>query len=364
LTSNQDLNSRPEDNSRSEIGGALTDTIRLLRIMQNDYQGARRQLEQVSHDLAERENLIGQHIQHAFLSSSHFHPLCLLEYKVGSRTNQLGSTILGRPASPPSVPGAVRLYINCLGRFEVRSPSKRIEHWRSVKAKSAFQYLLTKPREPAIKEAIMDALWPDCAAPAAGNNLKAAIHNLKQTVNALFDGGETLPCVLFLQGSYLINPLINLTIDVEEFERRWAAGRRFEKDRRMDEAVTEFERAESLYKGDYLEDEPYEEWTLMRREALKDTYLLILDKLADHALRASNYESCILYCQKILAKDHCREDTYRRLMTCYSRLGQTNRAIRWYQICSQTIQSELDASLSDETIDLYESMFKRKDSLR
>ncbi len=143
---------------------------------------------------------------------------------------------------------------------------------------------------------------------------------------------------------------------MEEFEKCRVNGRRLEKELRKAEAMREFEKAETLYRGDYLEDELYEEWTLLRRETLKDSYLIILSKLADYCLQMCDYENCIHYSQKILAKDQCREDGYRNLMRCYLKLSQRNRALRWYEICCQTIKAELDAVPEKETMELGENI--------
>lgn len=107
-----------------------------------------------------------------------------------------------------------------------------------------------------------------------------------------------------------------------------------------------------------MEENPYEEWTLLRREALKDTYLAVLGKLADYSLQAADYESCIVYCQKTLVRDACREDAYRRLMRSYSRLGQRYQALRWYRICKRVIQTELETSPDPETVALYHQILQ------
>jgi DNA-binding SARP family transcriptional activator len=339
-------------------GTQWQDTIHLLRLMQSDYQGARKQLEKVSHALAEREALVSQHLQYAFLAAGGYHTLCLVTCETGTATSQMGKAILGEAARPRVLPGSMRLEVRSLGRCEVRSAWKSAERWQSVKAKSVFQYLMTKPREPVIKDVLMETLWPDCDPHAASNNLKAAIHGLRQTLGRLFHEKEAFPYVLFLQGSYLMNPAIDLWVDVEEFEQHWVLGRRWEKEGKLAEAIRELELAEALYRGDYLEDEPYEEWTLLRREALKDTYVIILGKLADYSMDNADYESCIIYCQKILAKDPCREDAYRRLMRCYSRLGQRNRALHWYEICRRTIQAELDTTPDRETTALHNQLLR------
>jgi len=336
------------------------DTVHLLRLVQSDYQGARKQLDEVSRALGEREALVSQRLQYTLLASGGYRTLCLIPYRAGATGSQMGKAILGEIDRPSPLPRSMRLEVRCLGRFEVRSAWKQVERWQSVKAKQGFQYLVTRPRESVIKDVLMETLWPECDPQAASNNLKAAMHGLRRTLSRLFHENESFPYILFQQGSYMINPEIELWVDVEEFEQHWMLGRSLEKDGKLDEAIQEFRLAEALYRGDYLEDEPYEEWTLLRREALKDNYLIILGKLADHSMSAADYESCIAYCQKTLAEDPCREDAYRQLMRCNSRLGWRNRALRWYEICRQTIQAELDATPDRETTILYRKLLRNE----
>ena len=339
-------------------GSQRQDTIRLLRLIKGDYQGFREQLQTVSHKLAEREALVSQRLQYALLASEDYRTLCLIPYTTRFSGSRMGRAVLGEALAHSVLSGPMRLEVHCLGRFAVSSGCRRIERWQSAKAKSVFRYLMSRPREPVIKDVLMDVIWPDCDLPAASNNLKAAMYGLRQTIGRLLGDKEAFPHVIFLQGSYLINPEIDLWVDVEEFEQHWSRGRRMEKEGNTEQAIREFELAEALYRGDYMEDEPYEEWTLLRREALKDIYLIILSKLAEHSIRTADYETHITYCQKILARDPCREDAYRWLMRCYSRLGQRNHALRWYEICRRTIQAELDTNPDRETATLYESLLR------
>lgn len=344
----------------SGYGEHWQDTINLLRLVQSDYEVARKQLDTISHALAEREILASQRLQHALLFSTGYRTLCLVPSGSRPAVNQIGKTILGASIQTTAFPGVLQLEVRCFNRFVVRSETKTIERWHSTKAKSILQYLMTRPSEPVAKDSIMEALWPEHDPKTASNNLKVAIHVLKKRLNCLLGQRENFPSILFLQGSYLINPEIDLWLDVEQFEQHWATGRRLEREGNLTDAIREFELAEDLYKGDYLEDEPYPEWTLLRRETLKDTYLIILDKLADYAMETNDNESCIIYCQRILAKDPCREDTYRRLIRCYSRLGNKNRSLRWYEICCKTILAELDIAPDRETVTLYYQLLRNE----
>jgi PAS domain S-box-containing protein len=251
----------------------------------------------------------------------------------------------------------LQLQVYCLGSLRVCSPSKQIQQWQSQRAKSIFEFLISKRKSPIIKDKLMEALWPDYNARAAANNLKTSIHDLRQTLAPLFEGSD-FPCVLFSNDAYFINPEIDLTIDAEDFEKLWTTGKKLEKEGKTGEAISSFEAAEALYQGDYLQDELYDEWIVPRRESLKDIFLLILNKLADHSMHTSDYETCINYCHKILNMDNCREDAYRLLMCCYSRLGRRNKAVHWYETCLKTLNDEFNNAPSDETNHLYSRVKK------
>jgi len=339
-------------------GGKWQDIIQLLKLTQGDYQMVRRRLEEVDNNLAEREDMVNQRLQYALQVSEGYRTLRLISFATDSTISTIGKVVLGEVTQPAALPDSKSLEIYCLGRFRIGSTRKQVNRWQSVKAKSVFQYLITRHGKPVIKEILMEALWPECNPQAANNNLKAAIHGLRNTLGDLFENKESAPYVLFEQGSYMINPGIDLWVDVNEFERHWMQGQLLEKKGRHDDAIREYRAAEALYRGDYLEDEPYQEWTLLYREALKDLYLLILGKLAEHSMNNADYDGCITYSQKILDKDSCREDAYRRLMRCYSRLGQRNRALRWYEICRKTIHTELDTVPDVQTRDLYHRLLR------
>lgn len=138
------------------------DTIHLLRLVQSDYQGVTSQLEKVTHALREKEAVVNQRLQYALLASGSYRTLCLVAYGAGITGNQMGRVVLGRIARPSVLPGLMRLEVRCLGRFGLRSEWKQVERWQSVKAKSVFQYLMTRPRESVIKDVLMETLWPDC----------------------------------------------------------------------------------------------------------------------------------------------------------------------------------------------------------
>ncbi len=333
-------------------------TIHLLKQIQVDYHRARRELHEVSSHFSSREAAVGRQLRSAFDAIEQVG----IRRDSGDRVDfgvappeleHGGRGAVSGPAIDESVP---TLEVYSLGRFQIRVGWNRIERWHSLKAKSLLKYLVAQRGRPVPKDVLMEALWPGCEPSLANNNLKAAVRSLRQTLNWAGDSYREFAWVLFQDGSYMINPEAHLWTDTEQFEYHWHIGRQLEKQGKVDEAIREHETAEALYKGDYLEDDLYEEWTTLRREALKDFYLAILGRLADYSMRTSDYESCIVYCQKILDNDSCREDAYRRLMCSYSRLGNRNRAIGWYHLCERVVTAELDVHPDHQTIALHQRL--------
>jgi len=335
------------------------DTVGLLRLVKNDYEGARKNLEITYEMLSERELVANQRLAQALLLCDGYQTFRLMPVGSGTTESQIGKVILGETI-PYRMPKMLKLDVRCFERLEVYSGGKKLDYWQSANAKSLFKFFITRLREPILKELLIEYLWPECNLKASSNNLKVAIHGLRKILNRFLQQNDNFSSIVFKYGCYELNPEIEVRTDIEQFERHWAAGKRLEKEGHFAAAIKEFEMAEVLYKGDYLEDELYDDRTLIRRETLKDIYLIIIGKLADYSLDMREYEDGIVYCQKIIAKDNYREDAYRRLMRCYSRLGSRNRAIHWYEICCRAIRAGLDTTPDHETVELYQRLLKNE----
>jgi DNA-binding SARP family transcriptional activator len=244
------------------------------------------------------------------------------------------------PAEPP-------LAVYCLGSFRLMLDGRPVQNWRAGKARALFQYLVSHRTRPAAREAIMEALWPDSDQLPAGTTLKVVVHRLRKALSRTTD---ELDVQAAEDGYRLEAP--NLWVDVEEFERLCALGRRQESLGQGVAASASYAQAVDLYGGDFLE-EVFDEWVILRRERLKDQYLRALARLTDAAYANADYESCIERCQQILAHDQCREQAYRFLMLCYAHLGQRGRVQRWYEVCVQTLRTELDVDPEQDTANVY-----------
>ncbi len=199
----------------------------------------------------------------------------------------------------------------------------------------------------------MDVFWPDADVENARRNLHQAIYSLRQ---ALRQVQPDFQVILFESDHYQINLDLSLWLDFEEFERHVKAGRRLESAGKTAEAMAEYIRAEELYRGDFLEEDLYEDWAGLQRERIRAEYLDLADILSAHYVQQSDYAAAISLCRKILEKDKCHEKAHRRLMHCYQAMGQTSMAVRQYQLCVKTLETELDVAPSAETQMLFKNI--------
>ncbi|HWQ15919.1 MAG TPA: BTAD domain-containing putative transcriptional regulator, partial [Roseiflexaceae bacterium] len=263
------------------------------------------------------------------------------------------------PPVPPDAAGArpsAALTVHLLGPFRVLVNERPVESWPSGRGRALFKYLMAHHTRPIARDTLMDLFWPEARPEAARNSLNVALHGLRQAFRAVSD----LPVVIFQEGAYRINPDVSLWVDVEEFERRVRAGRRLEAAGQLAAATAEYEVAAGLYQGDFMADDPYDDWPVLTRERLRVAYLETLDRLAQISFGQGKYAACANLCQLILARDVCREDAHCRLMRCYARQGQHHLALRQYQVCVEALRQELGVEPALATIQLCERIRRRE----
>jgi DNA-binding SARP family transcriptional activator len=246
---------------------------------------------------------------------------------------------------------AAQVEIRCFGRFQVSREGVSVERWRRRTAERLLKFLLVHGRR-AHRDVLLDVLWPDVPSESSVRGLRVTLHALRHAVAATGGDSPLLELVKADGDTYVLNTE-GVWIDVDAFSEHYYAGLRFERQHQAEAAIREFAAAEALYGDDFLVEDLYEEWTVLRREELKDQYLLVLTRLSQLCLVGDDLEGCIMRSHKLLAKEPCREDAYQRLMQCYALLGQRGRAVRWYEICERTLRQELEVAPSAETQRLF-----------
>jgi DNA-binding SARP family transcriptional activator len=248
------------------------------------------------------------------------------------------------------------LQVRCFGHFEVIRNGHVVQDWRRDKAKSLLKHLVAH-HGSVKRDVLVELLWPELEADQAVRNLRVALHALRRAIECSATGdvtgtGDSTAFVLTRGDAYELNPRARIWIDTQAFAGLYELAASLWRCGRVEEASRAYEAVEALYRDDYLLDDLYEEWTFVRREQLKDQYLLVLMRLADAALLHDDHESVIGYCHKILARDASREDAYQRLMRSHAQMGRPARALRWFELCRETLRRDLNVAPNESTLQL------------
>ena len=253
------------------------------------------------------------------------------------------------------------LAICMFSTFRVFRSGSRVDRALGSKARSLIKILAANPTKCLPKDALMELIWPQHDPLAAATSLKVAAHKLRHSLKHSDPGRGSSEWIIADKGSYRLNPEATVWIDVEAFRSHSHRARQLLATGANSAARIEFEKAEQLYAGDYLEEDLYEDWTVLKREELRDLYLDTLNRLATLCMAEGLYEDVIRYCHKIVLADPCREDAYQMLMQSHGALNQFARAGSWYAVCRATLRREIGCMPSMETVQTFEELFSGPD---
>ncbi len=255
------------------------------------------------------------------------------------------------------MPTRSALQARYFGHFAMFCNGEVVPLGRNGKALAILKYLLAHRTRLVSQDHLMGWLWPESNLKKARWSLNSAIHVLRKLLsNCPAPGLEN--CILLEEGYYRLCPTVRVETDIDEFDVSYEQGRRLEKAHRSQEAAAEYEKAIELYRGDYLVEDLYEDWTMVERERLANAYVDMLGRLAVHYMEARQYQEAIRACYRLLEKDRCHEDSYRVLMRCYVSLGLRGRALRQYRLCEKILLQEYGTTPSSETQSLYRNLLR------
>jgi len=267
-----------------------------------------------------------------------------------------------QPRSLSSLPSRMRppLRVRTLGAFIVWRGEDVLEpgRWSRRTVAALFKCLLTMPGQRLAREQAIDLLWPDADHDHGDANLRAAVHRLR----AVLDEPGATTSYLRSEGAVLIlDPPLTEVLEekgaMQPTSRRETGGDWLDADvfaRAARHALTSEDGAMgrtalSLYGGDYLPDDPYEDWAATRREELRQLHralLLYVARLDAGAGRADEAVRCL---RLLLAADPCHEPATRLLMELLSDRGERVEALRTYEVLVRALRDDLDVVPTPET---------------
>jgi two-component SAPR family response regulator len=219
--------------------------------------------------------------------------------------------------------------------------------------------LLTARGSKLERDQIAELLWPELGPEEAERDFKIAVSALYSVLEP--ERPRSAPSAYIDRDSTLYGwrPEADVWLDAQEFQELVTAGDKV-RDVEPETALEKYRLALALYRGEYLQEFPYQEWSSEERERLLILYLRTAERVAQFLLDQEAWQEAIDVSQLIIARDDCWENAYRMMMVAYSRLSNQVEVQRTYQRCVERLRAELDVGPAEATADLYASLVTQR----
>lgn len=238
----------------------------------------------------------------------------------------------GLLAALPGMPPPIR--IRSLGAFQVLRGAQPIPAaaWRSKKARDLVRILVARRGRPVPREQLLELLWPDELPDRAGSRLSVLLSTVRGVLHPQRQHADAGP--LMADRSVVWLDRDQLDIDVEQFLA--AANAALDAHRSGQEGTTgRLAAAEALYGGEFLEDDPYQEWAEPLREDARTTYVAVLRALARACRQAGDTDRAVRYTLRLLELDGYDEEAHLTLVRTLLDADRRGEAYRRYQVYAQ-----------------------------
>lgn len=248
---------------------------------------------------------------------------------------------------PLDVSAGDTLRVSSLGAFSLMVGDRPIEvgAWDRRQALRLLQLLVTRRGRPVHRDQLMETFWPEADERRGRARLKVTVHALRRELRT---AGVADGVVLSQDGSYLLGRA-HVCIDADIFESVVESGKSLEASNRPAEALARYRESAELYRGDFLEGLPYEEWCAAERSRLRELHLGARSSEAGILASFGDLDEAAEACRKALTLEVSRESLHRQLMSYLWRQGRRDEALLQYHRLHQTLLREVGVEPAPET---------------
>ncbi|UCF09315.1 MAG: tetratricopeptide repeat protein [Candidatus Bipolaricaulota bacterium] len=248
------------------------------------------------------------------------------------------------------------LRIRLLGRFEVLRDGEPVpdEDWGRRKTETLLKVLLTEPGRVFSQDRLLDLLFSGEDLERARSNLFGRMSQLRRALEPDLKRGVDSTFIRREGQGYYFDVSGPCWIDTVGFARLLEEGEKHLREGRNAEATEALEGAVGLYRGTFLEADPYEEWTLEAREGWQERYISALTGLAEAYAHAGDRHRAVMACRTAFDLRPSRELVLQQLMRYHHAAGERSEALRVYERGVEALKRDLDVEPSSETVALRE----------
>lgn len=248
------------------------------------------------------------------------------------------------------------LRIQLLGSVQFHSAEGAVPELRSARHALLLAYLAYKYGQKIPRDKLMGQFWPEVHQESARNSLNVAVCHIRRHFQGSIHPQDKI--IVHQGGSYRLNPDWVIQTDVQKFEHYLQLGRKMDQQEDIQGAISAYRKAIQYYRGDFMEEFPYEDWVYHIREYFRENYMRALDRLGHLYLENRETTQALFLFKEMVRRDPALENAHRSLMWCYAQEGHRDRAVRQFRKCEAILKAEFATAPSPQTLALYEEILR------
>ncbi len=194
---------------------------------------------------------------------------------------------MGRTKNSKKAENAEKLTVRSFGGLSVYYQGSPVSIvWESQKARLLFSYLLITNDQWVHRDKFIEMLWPGCDSNAGSNNFKTTLSRLRKS----FSGPRSINPVI-TQGEAVRVNIHDIEVDASQFKLHAVSGIKLLSRGESKAARECLEAALDIYSGEFLPEEPFNEFIKNARNELADLHSSVVRYLERIYQQEGNQET-------------------------------------------------------------------------
>ncbi len=225
------------------------------------------------------------------------------------------------------------LEVRTFGSFSVLRDGEEVSTatWQSKKARDLFKMLLSRRPARLSRDQMIEALWPDEPIAKSQRKFSVALSTARSVLDP--DKREAGDHYIVADQSSVGLRVENLRLDVEEFLAGSEEAEQLLRSGDTALALQEMERSAAIYRGQFLEEDLYEDWSIAMREQCRLRFVDLSRNLARLYRADGDIDRATSQWLRIIERDPYDEEAHLsvvELLSAKRRHGEARRAYRRY----------------------------------
>jgi len=246
-----------------------------------------------------------------------------------------------------------RLRIRVLGPMQLEAGGAVLEgDWLAHRPGQVLKYLVAARGRSVSADELLGAFWPQTDGAPAATNVRQAVHALRDRMEPDRERQAASRFIAGRRGGGYELAGGMVVVDADVFAATAEAGLVALREGDGQRAEAALLRAATLYRGDFLADEPDAEWALPERARLRALAGRVLRALAGIRVRAGELEAASELLQRLAELEPLDVEAQRQLLTLLLRRGRRSEAARRYEVVARRFRRAFGEEPSFELSEL------------